>query len=145
MKILAVTALVLLGAAPAAATTPDLKTSTDHSDTGSYTLSWEANGQDVTVEEATESDFSNARILYEGPDRSSVVSGRLDGTYYYRIRYEDGDWGEAVQVSVTHHSLRNATSFLAVGAVVFLATAGLIIDGHRRHRREFRRDAGVSL
>lgn len=142
---------VLLAATAVRGEPPSLAASTDVSDTGAYRLSWEPNGIDVVVEEAERADFAGARTLYEGPDGATVVSGRLDGTYHYRVRRAgEGDrtggataggaWSPAVQVSVVHHDLRKALAFLAVGAAVFLGTAVLILAGHRRHRRAFRPD-----
>ncbi len=134
---------------------PELAASTDVSDTGAYRLSWEPNGVDVVLEEAERADFAGAVTLYQGPDGATVVSGRLDGTYHYRVRRahaEDGTggttagdaWSPPVQVTVAHHDLRKALAFLAAGAAVFLGTAVLILAGHRRHRREFRPDGGAA-
>lgn len=143
--VLAAALPVLPAAAPAAAVSaqaalggaaPVLETSTTSSDTGFWRLSWSSPG-DVELQEATRADFSDARVLYEGPDQATVVSGRLDGVYHYRLRAAGGPWGQAVRVEVQHHSLRKALSFLGAGAVVFVSTVILIVVGHRRHRREF--------
>lgn len=115
---------------------PHLTVSTTSSDTGTYTVSWEASGA-VLLQESTRADFADARLLYEGVDRATVVSGRLNGTYHYRLLRDGVPWGEAVTVDVAHHSLKQATAFLGAGAVVFIATVILIVQGHRRHRREF--------
>lgn len=144
VRALVTTGLILTGAVRAGATPPDLQASTDQSDTGAYALSWNSDGEAITLEEATRADFSDARVLYDGSDQATVVSGQMDGVYYYRIRRDEEVWGGPVQVSVTHHSLREAMSFLVVGGAVFLATALLILAGHRQHRREFPRDPGAS-
>lgn len=117
---------------------PGLEASTSRSDTGEYRLSWTVDADaEVVLEEATSEDFSGARVLYEGIDAATVVSGRLDGTYHYRLRLKtDGNWSAPVAVEVVHHSAAEAFGFLALGGLVFLATAVLIISGHRAHRRE---------
>jgi hypothetical protein len=133
----------LAGVAPQAGaqeTTGDvleLAASTERSDTGSYRLSWSSGGDlEVTLEEATRADFTDARTLYRGVDGATVVSGRFDGVYHYRARRGGGAWSAPVTVTVAHHSLAEALAYLAVGAVVFVATVALIVGGHRRHRRE---------
>jgi hypothetical protein len=41
-------------------------------------------------------------------------------------------WSEPVTVTVAHHPLSRAVAFFTVGALVFLATLGLIVRGARR-------------
>lgn len=135
MRRLAIVVLAGL-AVPFSAQDLELTVDTEVSDTGFYSLSWTGADRMVTLQEATTADFSDADTIYEGVDEATVISGKLDGTYYYRIRAGEGPWGEPLEVTVRHHSLAQAFSFLALGAVVFLATAALIISGHRRHRRE---------
>lgn len=137
MRVVACAGALVLGllAAPAAAEPPALEASVEVSDTGAYRLSWKPNGVDVTLQEATRQDFAGARTLYRGPDGATVVSGRLDGTYFYRVRREGDTWSAPVLVTVAHHGLGKAFAFLATGAVVFLATVVLILAGHHRHRR----------
>lgn len=131
--------LALLGGWSGVAAQPpiELEASTGLSDTGHYRVSWSADEDaEVTVQEASTADFSDARTIYRGADRATVLSGRLDGTYFYRARAEDGPWTAPLAVEVRHHSLTTAFAYLGVGAVVFLATAVLIVAGHLRHRRE---------
>lgn len=59
------------------------------SSTGSYTINWGASTGVVTSYElyqSTSSDFSNQVRIYNGTATSSSVSGRGDGSYYYRVR-----------------------------------------------------------
>jgi len=75
-------------------------------------------------------------LIYKGPDRATVISGQADGTRVYRVR-EVGEgrvypWSEPVTVTVAHHPLSRAVAFFTVGALVFLATLGLIVRGARR-------------
>jgi hypothetical protein len=133
----AVTLTVSTGNA-GAASVPDLIASTDLSDTGHYRISWEVSDENTVVElqESLTANFTEPIVIYEGLDRSSVLSGRLDGTYHYRARAAGGPWSQPVAVTVRHHSVTGAFLFLAMGAVVFLATAVLIVVGQICHKRE---------
>lgn len=119
----------------------ELESNTELATAGFYRLSWEADGHSETqfeLQEATGPGFADARTLYRGPDLATVLSGRADGQYYYRVRTMSsagaGQWSEPVHVSVEHHSLARAFGFFAAGAVVFLATLGLIVFGTRQSR-----------
>ena len=57
--------------------------------TGSYTISWGASTGTVTAYElyqATNASFSGQTRVYNGTGRSAALSGRGNGTYYYRVR-----------------------------------------------------------
>lgn len=140
--------LVCAPLAHAALPAPELETGLDNGEAakaGVYALSWTWQGQgDAPVEfelqEATSRDFTTARTIYRGPDRGSTLTGRSDGTYFYRIRAltsdnRSGPWSAPEVVEVNHHSLARALRFFTVGAVVFLATLGLIVAGGLRDRR----------
>jgi len=146
----ALAAALLLGLAggPAAAQAPALETSESPATAGYYRLSWELPGKEparVELQESAEPTFAQAHRVYLGYDRATLVSGRGDGIYYYRIRRHprDGEpapWSGALAVEVAHHSLERAMVFFWVGAVVFLATLALIVGGAlsgRRTRRRF--------
>ncbi len=119
-----------------------------HSDTavataGYYQLTWDADTDQKTpifqIEEATNPTFSDATVLYQGPDEATVVTGRDNGHYYYRARVvgaqgKDGQWSATTDVIVKHHSLARAFSFFAVGAFVFIAIFVAVVAGNRRHR-----------
>jgi hypothetical protein len=76
------------------------------SDTGSFTLSWEAvqAAGNFYLEEATAQDFSNAMQAYSGSLTSLAVIGRPTGDYFYRVRLIQGartsDWSNTVGVRV---------------------------------------------
>ena len=68
---------------PASITVPSSSTS------GSYTISWGAATGTVTayqLYQATSSSFSGQQLVYGGTGRSAALSGRSNGTYYYRVR-----------------------------------------------------------
>ncbi|MCA8944010.1 MAG: fibronectin type III domain-containing protein [Planctomycetes bacterium] len=78
-------------------------------------------------------------VLDVGGHLATSLSGRDDGRYRYRVRAvgADGSRGEfsaPVERVVAHHPLGLALGLFAVGAVVFVATAGVVLVGHRRAR-----------
>lgn len=89
------------------------------------------------LQEAASPEFSNASILYQGPDTATLVSGKADGTYYYRIRNTTtpAEWSNITKVTVTHHPLSRAFMFFILGALVFVATLVMVIRGNRTYRQ----------
>lgn len=68
---------------PSSITVPSGSTS------GSYTISWGAAAGAVTsyqLYEATSTSFSGQQLVHAGTGRSAAISGRGNGTYYYRVR-----------------------------------------------------------
>jgi len=57
------------------------------SPTGNYTLTWSESlrTDGYLVEESSESGFTNASTVYNGSDTSYGVTGRLNGTFHYRV------------------------------------------------------------
>lgn len=56
---------------------------------GSYTISWSTSTGNVTayeLQEATNSSFTGAVLAYSGTGTSKAISGKGNGTYYYRVR-----------------------------------------------------------
>lgn len=74
---------VLLAGTPSSITVPSSST------TGSYTITWgESNGTATAYRlyEATNSSFSGQALVHNGSGTSKALSGRGQGTYYYRVR-----------------------------------------------------------
>lgn len=116
---------------------PMLKSDSSESAAGYYQLHWSNNqAGDFVLQESRKPDFSNADILYQGPDTATLVSGRKNGTYYYRVRSADAgnNWSNSVKVNVTHHPLSRAFMFFSLGALVFVATLTMVIRGNLAHR-----------
>jgi YD repeat-containing protein len=68
---------------PASITVPTSSTS------GAYTISWGAATGTVTtyqLYEASSTSFSGQQLVHAGTARSAALSGRGNGTYYYRVR-----------------------------------------------------------
>lgn len=127
--------LLAVTSSHAAGTIPRLSTDSDTATAGYYRLSWETDAEQVELQEANQVSFTTARTYYKGPDRAVVVSGKPDGTWYYRIRaITDGrpaQWSEPIAVMVAHHSLSRALMFLSLGVIVFVATVLMIVRGKR--------------
>lgn len=115
---------------------PQLSSDSEQSTAGYYQLKWEGvEGSYYLLQEASDPNFSQPNTLYEGPDTATLISGRSDGTYYYRIRYRDVTsddfWSNIAQVEVTHHPLSRAFMFFTLGAIVFIATLIVVVIGNR--------------
>jgi len=65
---------------------------------GDYTVSWDAAGGASTyqLQEDTDSGFSDPTLAYDGADTNKNITGKPEGTYYYRVRAVGGsgssDW-----------------------------------------------------
>lgn len=123
---------------------PVLTSDTKLATAGYYQLSWRP-GLDgapskifhYELQQAVETDFKTTKIIYQGTDRASVISGLPNGKYYYRVRVirqasSPGAWSEPVCIEVHHHSLVKALWFFATGAVVFFMTLFFIVSKSRK-------------
>jgi hypothetical protein len=54
---------------------------------GNYTVSWSSvsSATNYTLEEDTSSSFSSPTTVYSGSETSKEITGKSDGTYYYRV------------------------------------------------------------
>ncbi|HMB72456.1 MAG TPA: hypothetical protein VKQ06_02720 [Gammaproteobacteria bacterium] len=109
-----------------------LTSDTEIATAGYFQLLWEA-AEPIRLVESTTADFDDPHTVYEGSDSGHTVSGRADGTLFYRL--ESAATGavlvEPVRVVVAHHPIARAFTFFGVGALVFVATAMLILIGIR--------------
>ncbi|MEZ4375593.1 MAG: fibronectin type III domain-containing protein [Polyangiaceae bacterium] len=109
------------------------------SQAGSATLNWKAEhtgGPEPTyqLQRSADASFSDPKTLYTGPDQGRYVSGLLDGSYYFRVRARQGDtawsaWSKPQELVVTHWPESRALSLMGIGALVFLATAFVVLRG----------------
>lgn len=97
---------------------------------GVYELSWTATG-DVLLEESRDSAFDDVRVIYRGADHGTVLTGRRDGIYYYRLRADGGSPGAVLTgfARVEHHSVERALVFFGIGLFVFVSTIVLVARG----------------
>lgn len=122
--------------APAAAQL-QLQSDTALSTAGYFRLSWQQEQRTgYQLQQARNSDFSDAHDIYRGEDSATVISGLADGHYFYRVRNPSANgWSETVEVEVKHHPLSRAFGFFALGAVMFVATLVVLLKGARSTRR----------
>lgn len=108
---------------------------------GYFHLTWQTNpapaDQDIEfiVQQSRTPGFEQARDLYSGTEKASLISGLADGVYYYRVRQNnESSWSEPVRVQVRHHPLGTALQFFALGLLVFALTLFTILHGIRKTR-----------
>ncbi len=113
-----------------------LESSVSVATAGFFSLNWQdAQSAPFVLQESSSPGFSNASVIYRGPDTAHFVSGRDNGKYYFRVRAaRDGGWSEPIAVTVHHHSLPRALGFFSVGLIVFAATMAVIVAGASRTR-----------
>ena len=132
VRVMLLACLVSAGPAHAVTAPPQLAVDNPLATAGFYRLSWVTEAAQVELQEAMDPAFHDPVTLYTGPDRASVLSGRPDGTRYYRVRGMNatpGRWSESVRVTVEHHDLRRAFLFLALGFSVFVAILATVVRG----------------
>ena len=91
---------------------------------GNYEISWSAavHADTYVLQEATNSSFSDASIVYSGPSTSHAVSGRGAARYYYRVKarniWAESDWSNIRSVDVLWEAEPNDDYSLANGPIV---------------------------
>lgn len=98
---------------------------------GVFRLHWEGPGEKASLQQSTRGDFTHLLTVYAGEDRAALISGKPDGVYRYRLLDASGQVVARATATVKHHSLSRAWMFFAVGLLVFLATAVLVVRGAR--------------
>lgn len=136
MRTLLMASMLALSMCALADSAPVVSASPERATGGFFRLAWEGPGQArFEVQEASDEAFDDPRTLYTGRDTASVISGRADGEFFYRVRAlgDDGHgpWSEPVRVAVAHHSLARAMQFFFMGALVFAVLVAVIIKGAR--------------
>ena len=125
--------VILTSLKPLPAAAVALISDTEVASAGYFTLSWEADKQAIELQEADNAEFAHAKTLYRGQDSATLVSGKPDGQWFYRLRRLDSDaWSQTIDVEVAHHPLSRALAFLGVGILVFAAVAAVIVVGVRQ-------------
>ena len=91
---------------------------------GSYSVSWSASSDAETylLQEATNSSFSDAAIIYSGPSTSHAVSGRGAARYYYRVKarniWTESGWSNVRQADVLWEAEPNDAHAQANGPIM---------------------------
>ncbi|MFO7563150.1 MAG: hypothetical protein R6X02_10945 [Enhygromyxa sp.] len=144
------TTLALLTPGSAAAEAPRFEDDTEtRSTNGAILLRWDTelgvNEREYELQEAADRSFATAETRYRGSFPSYFVSGRRDGTTYFRVRSRSfaeqtptawTEWSATKVVVVEHHDLRLALGLFIGGAAVFLATGLTLVAGARAPRSE---------
>lgn len=130
--------LLMLMAAPAVGIGQNIELSSSKSgvsNDGHVKLEWGVAGDAGTqyeLQQAGDESFGEAKVIYQGPDRASFVSGLENGTYFFRVRAQGQDWSNVMKLEVAHHSLTFTFVLLGLGGIVFLCTAGMVLYGVRK-------------
>lgn len=100
----------------------------------------DTNGATFLLQKAGSAEFPDPETIYEGPDTASFRSGLPEGDVFYRVRAETregtpGPWSRPLHVRVEYQSMRRAVLLFALGGLVVLATAGLVIAGARKDQK----------
>lgn len=142
---LAIVSGLLIGPLGDASAAVSLESDNDLATAGYYQLQWQASETPTRLVESLDPAFETRIVVYEGPDTASLISGKSDGKYFYRLEgvgppSTSGDQADVVSntvaVTVRHHSLGRAFMFFAIGAAVFAATLVLVLFGGRDERRQ---------
>lgn len=103
---------------------------------GHLKLEWSpaktARGLQFEVQQADNPAFDETKVIYQGPDRATFVSGLENGTYFFRVRVKGQEWSDVLEMKVVHHSLSLTYILLGLGGMVFLCTAGMVLHGVRK-------------
>jgi hypothetical protein len=100
--------------APATVTVPAA------SSTGNYVVSWTmvTGAWNYDLEESPSPSFSASTLVYSGSSTSYSITGRADGTYYYRVRAGNGagqsGWTNGTNGCTVLRSVPAAPGFLSV-------------------------------
>jgi hypothetical protein len=97
------------------------------------------------LQEADSLEFVAVETRYRGSFPSYFVSGRRDGTHYFRVRSRSyagagaepdpwSEWSPPQTLVVAHHDLRLALGLFGAGALVFVITSLTLVAGARRSR-----------
>lgn len=101
------------------------------SNSGYMQLEWIGEGLVPTyiLQQSENPNFKESKTIYEGPDQATFISGLDNGTYYYRVGDEQGNWSETLTLNVTHQSLSLAYTLFGLGLLVFACTVFIVIKG----------------
>lgn len=100
---------------------------------GTLQLEWEGSSGDAIfrVERSGSPEFHETRILYDGPDSATFVSGLPEGDHYLRIRENGGSWSDRVlHVRVEFVSRTLVAVLLGAGTLCFLLLVFMLVQGH---------------
>jgi hypothetical protein len=94
--------VIMKNATPAPSGIPQLLKINNRNGNGEYVVRWTSSPgvANFVLQEATTPSFSGASVVYSGPNRSTVVSGKAPGAYYYRVRAAGSSAWSRTEVAV---------------------------------------------
>ena len=103
-------------------------------DQGHLTLEWSqiSKAVEVKVEKSTSKDFSSSKVIYQGKDNSTFISGLPQGTTYFRIHSTESNAkpSKFLEVQVAYPSTNKVILLLIIGTLVFILTLISIVHGY---------------
>jgi len=111
-------------------------------DAGYVEIKWEADkviteqedDVEFVVEQSESEQFLTIKTIYNGPDKSTFISGLPNGEYFYRVRLGNespSTWSDPLVVRVKHYSHRFALSLFGLGFISFAGIVGVIWYGNK--------------
>jgi hypothetical protein len=85
---------------------------------GNYTVSWSSvsGATSYTLEEDTSSSFSSPTVVHSGADTSKYITGKSNGTYYYRVNVCNAcgcsGWSNVEYIVVSHEGAAPSVTVL---------------------------------
>ena len=111
---------------------------------GHLTLKWQTHTSEnepewteFILQVSKDPKFSSPRTVYQGPHKSSMISGLPDGTYFFRVRaHSNGTatwsaWSQPQKLKVRHHSLTLAVTLSILGSIILLLVIITLWGGAR--------------
>ena len=138
--------LLVLANGSTQAASLQLTSSADKATAGYFQLTWSwpsAPADAIYALGERQVDGSDAstsfKTIYQGIDLASVISGKANGRYEYRVKAmsksntsPESATSNIVSVTVEHHSLANAFGVLSLGVLIFLAIVITIFRGTKQ-------------
>src|SRR5699024_3840166 len=101
---------------PPPAAIPTLASNNRIATAGFYHLTWQGDDWLTSAYELQESNntaFTQPTTIYRGPDQGTLISGKKNGQYFYRVRalnqgHPISAWSAPISVTVQHYSLARA-------------------------------------
>jgi len=118
------------------------------SSNGVISLTWRSSGEaegkegedgdrsTYVVQQARSEDFADAEVRYRGGQSATYLTGLAEGSYYYRVKVEGGDWSEPLRVEVEFIERGRLFLLLGIGFTVVAVTVAGIVTGSLRSRSE---------
>ncbi|MBW7857846.1 MAG: hypothetical protein H3C43_06075, partial [Leptonema sp. (in: Bacteria)] len=122
---------------------PMIQSSEPISSTGNFQLSWgleqtKSYTNDLPIYLLEECN-NTCKLLYQGHDTASVISGRPNGNYHFKIseQSQPNQFSE-ITVQVIHYDLQSGLWVLLVGFLLFVICILIIVFGEANHKKKLK-------